>query len=88
MLGVGDSVVPIFPEEEERLRHIGGRDHIIGKSNVIEVGDKITIKDGSLVGLEAFVKWTDKRQRLLGLSVMMLGQERIIKLSADFVHKV
>lgn len=88
LLGVGDVVLPIFPEEEEHLKRLGGKDHIIGKSDVYKDGDKIKVIDGPLRGLEASVKWVDKRQKLVGVAVMMLGQGRIIKLSADFVQRV
>ena len=88
MLCVGDVPVPIYPEEEEFLRKLGGENHMIGKSLVYKEGDKITVTEGPLSDTEGIVKWTDKRQHLIGIAVKMFGDERIIKLSADYIDKV
>ena len=88
MLMVGDKATPIYPEEEEFLRQLGGEDHIIGMSYIYREGDIITVNDGPLKDLEGVVKWTDRRQHLIGIAVRMFGAETIVKLSAEFVEKV
>lgn len=87
MLGTGDDVVPIHADEEEFLKRIGGSDHIIGKSVAYCEGDKITVTSGPLAGMEGLVKWTDKRQKLVGIAVNFLNQETVIKLGAEFIRK-
>ncbi len=87
MLCVDDTVTPIYPEEEEFLKKIGGEDHVIGKSLIYTEGDKVTVTDGPLANLEGTIKWTNKRQRLIGITVKMFGEETIVKLSADYIKK-
>ncbi len=87
MLGVGDEIIPIRPEEEEFLKKIGGPDHVIGKASIYCEGDKITITDGPFAGMEGMIKWTDKRQRLVGVKVVFMNRETEIKLGADYIKK-
>ncbi len=87
MLGVGDAVVPIRKEEEEFLKLVGGEDHIIGGLEISNEGDKIKIASGPLSGKEGLIKWIDKRQMVVGITVDFLNQENVIKLGAEFVRK-
>lgn len=87
MLGIGDDIVPIHPDEEEFLRRVGGRDHIIGKSCVYCKGDKITVIKGPLAGMEGEVEWIDKRQKLIGVKTIFMNQETVIKLGAEYISK-
>mgnify|MGYP002860081039 CR=1 FL=1 len=87
MLCVSDTPTPIYPEEEELLRRLGGDDHVIGKSRVYNMGDKIKVIDGPLANMEGVVKWTDRRQHIIGINVRIFGDERMVKLSADYIEK-
>ena len=87
MLCVSDTPTPIYPEEEELLRRLGGDDHVIGKSRVYNMGDRIKVIDGPLANMEGVVKWTDRRQHIIGISVRIFGDERVVKLSADYIEK-
>ena len=86
ILTVGDDAVPIYPKEEKLLRLLGGEDHIIGRSVVYKEGDKVTVVSGALVGLEGLVRWTDKRQRWIGIAVSLANRETVIKLGAEFIR--
>ena len=87
MLMVGDKPTPIYPEEEEFLKQLGGEEHVIGKMYIYHEGDVITVKDGPLKDVEGVVKWMDRRQHLIGIGVKLFGQETIVKLSADYIEK-
>lgn len=87
MLTVSDKATPIYPEEEEFLKKLGGKEHVVGKSFIYHEGDMITIKDGPMANLEGIVRWTDRRQHLIGVGVKLFGTETIVKLSADFIEK-
>lgn len=87
MLTVGDKATPIYPEEEEFLRQLGGEEHVVGKSDLYVEGDKVVVKSGPLANLEGYVKWTDRRQHLIGVAVRLFGDETIVKLSADYIEK-
>ncbi len=87
MLGIGDDIIPISPEEEGFLKRIGGEDHIIGRISAFCEGDKVSIMTGPFAGMEGCVEWTDKRQRLIGIRVGFMNRETVIKLGAEFIRK-
>ena len=84
-LTVGDDIVPIFPEEEKLLRLLGGDDHVIGSSVVYKEGDRVTVISGALVGLEGLVRWSDKRQKWIGIEVKLANRKTVIKIGAEFI---
>ena len=87
MLGVGDDIVPIRSDEERFLHKIGGREHIIGKSYAYCEGDRVTVIDGPLIGMEGLIEWYDKRQRLIGIKTIFMNRETVIKLGVEFIRK-
>ncbi len=84
MLGVGEKVVPIHPKEEEFLKRIGGADHVIHKAIITCDDGEVVETSGSLADMKKLIKWIDKRQRLIGLSVDFLNKQTVIKLAAEF----
>ena len=84
--GTEDYIIPIQKDEEDFLKRIGGRDHVIGKLEVYCDGDKVKIINGPFVDMEGLVKWKDKRQKLIGVAVKLMGQETIIKLGAEYIR--
>ena len=87
MLGVGEDIVPIKPEEETFLKRIGGEEHIIGLSRGFSEGDKVIVTDGPLQGKEGSIKWMDKRQRTAGIRVKFLNTDTVIKLGIECINK-
>ena len=85
LLKVGDDIVPIYPEEEKLLRLLGGDDHVIGSSVVYKEGDSVTVVSGALVGLEGLVRWSDKRQKWIGIEVKLANRKTVIKIGAEFI---
>lgn len=49
ILTVGDEAVPIYPKEEQLLRLLGGKDHIIGRSVIYKEGDKVKALCGGTI---------------------------------------
>lgn len=88
MLGVDDRIVPIYPEEQEMLERLGGKEHIIRYSEGYTLNDKLIVTDGPMKGMEGRVKWTDRHQRLAGIEVMLLGHKVVVKMGVGILKRV
>lgn len=88
MLGVDNSIVPIYPEEQEMLQKLGGEEHIIRYSEGYMLGEKLVVTDGPMKGMEGIVKWVDRHQRLAGIELFLLGRQVIVKMGVGVLKKV
>ena len=88
LLQVGEEIIPIYPDEENLLRTIGGEDHVIRPSRGHYEGEKIIVTDGPLKGQESVIKWVDRRQRIVGIEVQLMNRTVEVKLGAEFVKTV
>ena len=88
LLQVGETIVPIYPEEEEFLKRLGGKDHVIRPSQGHYEGEKIRVTEGPLKGQESVIKWVDRRQRLVGIEIQLMNRTVEVKLGAEFVRTV
>ena len=52
VLTTGDTMTPVYPEEERFLRNLGGDDHIVRFSEGYMAGEKLVITEGSMRGYE------------------------------------
>lgn len=87
VLGTGGEVMPIYPEEEEFLRRIGGADHIVRFSEGYQVGDRLVVTDGPMKGWEGAVKRIDRHKRYAVLGVSLMGQAIDIELGIEVLRK-
>lgn len=87
-IGVGDEIVPIYPEEENVLRMLGGSEHVIRLSHGFVEGERIVVMDGPLQGLEGLVKWSNFRQKMVGIGVSLFGRETVVRLGVELVRRV
>ncbi len=88
LLQVGETIVPIYPEEEKFLKRIGGKDHVIRPSKGHYEGEKIRVTEGPLKGQESVIKWVDRRQHLVGIEIQLMNRTVEVKLGAEFVRTV
>lgn len=88
MLGVNDQVVPIYPEEEERLKRLGGPEHVIRYSEGYMLNERLIVTDGPMKGMEGQVKWTDRHQRLAGVEVLLLGRKVVVKMGIGILKRI
>ena len=86
MLGIGETVVPIYPKEEELLKRLGGPNHIIEISEGYYEDDHLVITGGPIKRLEEELKWIDNRQKVAGVAVNIMNREEVIRLGADFTR--
>ncbi len=86
IVSVGDDMVPIYEEEEEMLRFLGGDDHVIRLSRGFSEGDSIAVTEGPLKGLESKIKWVDRRQKTVGISFTLFDRIVDVKLGAEFIR--
>lgn len=88
MLGVDDTVAPIYPEEQELLQRLGGEEHVIRYSEGYMAGEKLVVTEGPMKGMEGLVKWTDRHQRIAGIEVFLMGQKIVVKMGMGILKKV
>lgn len=87
VLKVGEEVAPILPEEEAFLKRLGGPEHVIRASEGYMLGEKLIITEGPMKGMEGLVKWSNRRQRVVGVAVSLMGQETIVRMGVEFVKR-
>lgn len=88
MLGVDDSIVPIYPEEQEMLQRLGGEEHVIRYSEGYMLGEKLIVTEGPMKGMEGYVKWVDRHQRIAGIEIFLLGRQLIVKMGIGVLKRV
>ena len=88
VLTTGDTMTPVYPEEERFLRNLGGDDHVVRFSEGYMAGEKLVITEGSMKGYEGRVKWIDRHRRYAVISVELLGQMADVKLGLEVLKKI
>ncbi len=88
ILGVGDEIVPIDPQEEALLETLGGPEHVISMSKGYLEGEKLVVTEGPLQGMEGTVRWLNARQKVVGVAVSLLGREVVVRLGVEAVKRV
>lgn len=88
VLKIGEEVVPIWPEEEEFLRQLGGEDHVAGYSEGYLEGEHLVVMEGALKGYEGTVKRIDRHHRLVTIEVPLLGRIVEVQLGLGIVKKI
>ncbi len=74
LLRVDDAITPIYPEEEQYLRRIGGREHIASYSEGFCIGDEIVIESGAFKGFDGEVRKLDRHKRLAVIGIPLMGK--------------
>ena len=80
-------VLTLTPEEEEFMRRLGGEDHVTLMSVGFIVGDKITVTEGPLIGLEGLIRKIDRHKRRCIVEVTLCGQKVSTTVGLEIVSK-
>lgn len=87
VLCTGEEMTPIYPEEEERLRLLGGEDHIVRYSEGYMEGEELTVTSGALKGYRGAVKKILRHQRLVVLEMPLMGRSVEVALGLGVVRR-
>ena len=87
VLCTGGEMTPIYPEEEERLRLLGGEDHIVRYSEGYLEGEELTVTSGALKGYRGAVKKVLRHQRLVVLEMPLMGRGVEVALGLGVVRR-
>lgn len=87
VLRTGEEMTPIHPEEEEYLKRLGGKEHVVKYSEGYIEGDKLVVTSGPLKDFEGKVKKILRHKRLAVLEISLLGQNVEVTLGMGVVEK-
>ena len=87
VLKVGERIVPIYPEEEARLRRLCADAHVAKYSEGYIEGDTLVITDGALKDFEGKVKKILRHKRLVVMEIPLLGQSVEVTLGLGVVSR-
>ena len=87
ILRTGETMTPLYGEEEAYLRRLGGADHIVKYSEGYLEGDKLVVTSGALEGYEGRIKKILRHKRLVVLEVPLLGRLVDVTLGLGIVEK-
>lgn len=87
LLKTGEEITPLYKEEEEYLKSLQDRDHVVRYSEGYMEGDKLVITSGSLRGYEGKIKKLLRHKRLVVLEVPLLGRDVEVTLGLGIVEK-
>ena len=74
VLGDDMEPIPLQREEEEMLRRLVNDEYVLELSTGIKNGDTLSIKSGSLIGMEALIKKINRHKRQATIQVPMFGR--------------
>lgn len=80
--------VPIHKSEIETLNRLTGNSDIIEISDVLIIGNKVTVIDGPLVACEAIIESVNKRKGRVKVRLNFLGEKRTVELSVNVVEPI
>jgi transcriptional antiterminator NusG len=87
LLGIGEEITPITPEEEQYLREFLGKDQVVHASRGIIEDDKIIVTEGPLQGKEGLIRKIDRHKRLAWLEMELMGEVIRTRVSLEIYDK-
>ena len=87
LLGVGNDMVPISPEEEKMLRRLSGEDHVMEMSEGIMEGTRVIVRSGPLMGQEGYIKKVDRHKRKAWLELPLFGRLQTVEVGLEITMK-
>lgn len=88
LLSAGDIIVPVYPEEENLLRILGGDNHVIDASTGIIEGDVVQVTKGPLKGQEALIRHIDRHKRRAILEVHLFHRTVEMPVGLEIIKKI
>lgn len=88
LLKTGEDIVPISTKEEKLLSGLGldNKDVIKMSEGIIE-GERVIVTEGSLMGMEGYIRKIDRHKRKAWLEVEMFGRIQNIEMGLEIVEK-
>lgn len=80
-------IIPLSADEERWIGALTGASHVVEPSYGYVEGDRVTITDGPLKGIESTIKKIDRHKRLAYVEVRLLGRTKVVKVGAEVVRK-
>lgn len=87
ILKTDDEFTPLNQEEEDMIRRLGGDKHIVDISIGYKEGDRVTITEGPLTGLESQIKTINRTRRTAALLVPLMGEIREVTMGLVVLNK-
>ncbi|MBR1798180.1 MAG: antiterminator LoaP [Clostridiales bacterium] len=87
LLHVEKQILTLTDSEVEFMKRLGGKEHIAQMSIGFIVGDKVTVTDGPLKGLEGMIKKIDRHKRQCIVETDMFGQKTKMIVGIEIVSK-
>lgn len=88
MLGTGDEIVALTPQEIEFILRFCGEDDIAEISEGIIKDDQVHILSGPLMGLEGAIRKIDRHKRKAWLELEMFGRQQQIEVGLEIIKKI
>lgn len=83
----GEKFSAIEPYKEEMFKAMVSEDYEIPISIGVIEGDKVIVKEGPLVGMEAYIKKIDRHKRIAILKTEMFEQEIGVSVGLEIIKK-
>ena len=83
----GDDFIAIEFDKEKLFKAMVSEDYEIPISIGVIEGDKVIVKEGPLVGMEAYIKKIDRHKRIAILKTEMFEQEIGVSVGLEIVQK-
>ena len=87
LLRADQTVLQLTKDEEELLKSLGGKNHIVEMSYGYIEGQKVNITEGPLKGLEGQITKIDRHKRQCIVEVEMFGQKTRMTVGLEIVEK-
>lgn len=87
ILTTGSEITPLTEQEEEFLKKIGGKDHVITMSVGYMEGDRVIVTEGSLEGFEGLIRKINRHKRQAVIEVTMFNNPMTITVGLEIVNK-
>ncbi len=87
VLRTGEEMTPIYREEEEYLRELGGKDHIVRYSEGYMEGESLVVMSGALKDYRGTVKKVLRHKRLVVLEVPLMGRNVEVTVGLGIVKR-
>ncbi len=87
MLRVGDDIMPISEKEEDVIRRLINKEHIVEMSRGYIKGDKVVVEEGPLVGLEGIIKQINRHKRTAKIELQLEDKTINVIVGLEIVSK-
>ena len=87
LLSSDSEFLTLTEAEVELMKRLGGDDHITDVSVGVIVGDKVSVTEGPLIGLEGAIKKIDRHKRQCKVEVDLFGQKTLLTVGLEIISK-